>query len=294
VPAVPPQRAQRTSLIALSIAGVSAVGLIVAFAATSQGRSDLPVATLATATMAAPLDAATDADAFGIPRPDPVTPAARQRPKAVANANANAVAVKPSPSAAKKPAPKTPTPSKTSKTAKTADTIVPAAATPPAPVVEPATVTPPAVAPEPPPPLSHRERVGQTVEELSDAAAARTSTPITDEFGRLVGSTQYRGEKETKLPLRLSAVVNPTVGEPFAIIEDQHTGMVASYDEGGMLWPGVLPGVWVIDVNPGVVHLLDLETNSFEYLTFTKPPPRRPVRRMRPATRPSTRNRGRR
>jgi hypothetical protein len=68
--------------------------------------------------------------------------------------------------------------------------------------------------------------------------------------------------------------------------------MVASYREGGMLWPGTLPGVWVLDVDAGVVHLLDLKNNAFEYLTFAKPPPRKRTRRRSPHNRQRSTRRG--
>jgi hypothetical protein len=45
-----------------------------------------------------------------------------------------------------------------------------------------------------------------------------------------------------------------------------------------MLRPGVLPGVWIVAIEPGVVHLLDLESNRYEFLTFEQPPKRRVTR----------------
>jgi hypothetical protein len=167
----------------------------------------------------------------------------------------------------------------------------PAMVLPDAPAPE--TAPKPEAKPEPRPvPKTPRARAELLVEDMSRTATVPGSAPIEDEFGRLIGYKEYRGEKETKLPLRLSAIVNPQDDRaPFAIIEDKDTGVVASYGEGGVLWPGVLPGVWVIDVDPGVVHLLDLKRNAFEYLTFTKPPKRKYGRRSKKRTRKRRRRR---
>lgn len=85
------------------------------------------------------------------------------------------------------------------------------------------------------------------------------------------GQATYPDEEATKQPLVLSAIVNPTDSSPFAVIEHEDAGFVSSYRPGTMIWPGILPGVWVIDIRPGVVHLLDLESSSFEFLTFEEP-----------------------
>ncbi len=129
------------------------------------------------------------------------------------------------------------------------------------------------------------------MEERAEAPPSR-QTLITDAYGRPVGHTTYLAESETDLPLRLSAVVDPKEGDAFAVIENERTGTVATYGEGRMLWPGVLPGVWVVDIEPGVVHLLDLGERKFEYLTFTKSKPKpKAKRRTRRSTRRRTRRR---
>lgn len=117
--------------------------------------------------------------------------------------------------------------------------------------------------------------------------------PIADEFDREVGRTRYPKEHETKRPLRLSAIVDPKGTAPFAVIEHEQSGLALSYRVGSMLRPGVLPGVWVVGVEAGVVHLLDLEDRSFEYLTFSKPRRYRPGSSSRARSKARTRSKSR-
>lgn len=162
---------------------------------------------------------------------------------------------------------------------------------PPSPAADPPASPPPeppAVDEAPRGPRAQARLHVQRLEAKAEAPAAR-QTLITDAYGRPMGNTEYLAEAKTDLPLRLSAIVDPTGGDAFAVIEDEKTGTVATYGEGKMLWPGVLPGVWVVDIQPGVVHLLDLRENKFEYLTYTKAKPNRPARR--PTKRRPTRRR---
>jgi len=117
-----------------------------------------------------------------------------------------------------------------------------------------------------PPGATRAERVEyarQVVERIRRSAQAESN-------GR-AGRAKYPDEEATKQPLVLSAIVDPTDSSPFAVIEHEDAGFVSSYRPGTMIWPGILPGVWVIDIRPGVVHLLDLESSSFEFLTFEEP-----------------------
>ena len=107
------------------------------------------------------------------------------------------------------------------------------------------------------------EYARQVVERIRRSAQAESN-------GR-AGRAKYPDEEATKQPLVLSAIVDPTDSSPFAVIEHEDAGFVSSYRPGTMIWPGILPGVWVIDIRPGVVHLLDLESSSFEFLTFEEP-----------------------
>lgn len=128
--------------------------------------------------------------------------------------------------------------------------------------------TPPPVDPgaSSPAPLSDHARQRAQVRRFAKDRAIKAGKPIEDDFGRTVGFERYRSEIATDLPLRLSAIVDPNDGAAFAAIRNEKTGLAGAYRAG----TEVSPGVWVVRVESGVVHLLDLRRSGFQYLTFAK------------------------
>lgn len=127
-------------------------------------------------------------------------------------------------------------------------------------------------------PLQRRRReVIEFAEKRRVQGRNGLGSAIEDGFGRRVGHERFRGERETDLPLALSAVVDPQDGPPFATIRNERTGLAGAYQTGGR----VSPGVWVVGVESGVVHLLDVRRREFEYLTFAEPKARPKKKRRR-------------